>query len=329
VYFTGTEAHSFLWAGIFMAWRVAGFQFGDRVAIFAGSSLFASGSKQQIYYWLLNATVMSSFDMSATNMTKNGTRLEQGEYRLLYGFSAAIHRLARFYLDQGKTLKTGLRGIVCTAETLTPVMRKDIEAAFGVPCFSQYGCHDAGISAFECEQRDGFHLLSMRCYHEVLPNGELVSTDLSNRAMFMPRYNTGDLVRISNRVCGCGRGLPLIDEVVGRQNDMVIDVKGNAVHSEFFTHMFREDMRIYSFQVLFNSNTIKINLHIGTDSVQELTELESVIRVKVEAALAFQDVQILFNQPFSAQPNGKHRFVMKEIASADLPTAQSAIFTAT
>ena len=95
VYFTGTNSHSYLWAGIFLSWEVAGYRFGDKVAIIAGSSLFATGSKQSIYYWLMNVTVMSSFNLSSETMDELSQRLEQDGFRLLYGFSAAIHRIAR------------------------------------------------------------------------------------------------------------------------------------------------------------------------------------------------------------------------------------------
>ena len=312
VYFTGTAAQSYLWAGIYLSWSVTGYQFGDRVAFLAGSSLFGTGSRQRIYYALLNVTLMSSFDMSQDSMSDYGQRLQSDGFRLLYGYAAAVHRLARFYLNAGQTLKTALRGIVCTAETLTHSMRQDIEAAFGVPCYAQYGCNDAGVSAFECEERNGYHLLSMRCYHEVLPDGTLVATDLSNRAMFMPRYSTGDIVRMSNRTCPCGRGLPLIDEVLGRQNDMVLDSCGNAVHSEFFTHMFREDARIASFQVLFTDTVLSINLHVREPDAAEFAALEAYIHAKVNAALMFSSVQVLFNRPFRLTENGKHRFVMRD-----------------
>ncbi|MET3107075.1 phenylacetate-coenzyme A ligase PaaK-like adenylate-forming protein/glycosyltransferase involved in cell wall biosynthesis [Oxalobacteraceae bacterium GrIS 2.11] len=312
VYYTGADSLSYLWAGIYLSWQVAGYRLGDRVVFLAGSAISSVGFKQKIYYRLLNVTLLSSFNMSNDSMENYGRLLQRSDFKLLYGYSAAVHRLARYYLDAGKTLKTNLRGIVCAAESLTPVMRKEIEAAFGVPCFSQYGCNDAGISAYECEERNGFHLITVRCYHEVLPDGELVSTDLSNHAMFLPRYNTGDIVRMSNRVCPCGRGFPLIDEVVGRQNDMVVDAKGNAVHSEFFSHMFRGDERIFSFQVLFNQDRLDVNLHLTPLSDMELSLLDSTVRSKINQALAFQEVRVVFNQPFKTIPNGKHRFVVKE-----------------
>jgi phenylacetate-CoA ligase len=256
-------------------------------------------------------TLLSAFDMSEARMEEYAAQLRDGGFRLLYGYASAIHRLARHLLDRQRTLKTGLRGIVCTAEMLTPSMRADIEAAFGVRCFSQYGCHEAGVSAFECDQRNGFHLLSPRAHVEVLADGRLISTDLSNDAMFMPRYNTGDLVRMSGRRCSCGRGLPLIDEVIGRQNDMVVDSYGSAVHSEFFTHLFREDGRIHAFQVVFDDSSLVVNVHLTPRPADELAALAKPYRERIAKSLRFESLDFVFNEPFVSIANGKHRFVIK------------------
>lgn len=312
VYYTGAESQSYLWAGLFLAWEAAGYRLGDRVAFLAGSSLFGTGYKQRVYYGLLNVTVMSAFDMSAAQMAAYAQALRDGGFRLLYGYASAIHRLARHVLEGGGPRpQTRLRGIVCTAEVLTPPMRADIEAAFGVPCYSQYGCNDAGVSAFECEHRNGFHLLSTRSHAEVLEGGRLVSTDLSNRAMFLPRYDTGDRVRMSGRLCPCGRGFPLIDEVVGRQNDMVTDPQGRSVHSEFFTHMFREDARIQSFQVVFDAAELVVNVHAAGLNAAEQRGLAAPYLERIRASLVFPEVRFEFDRPFETLPNAKHRFVMR------------------
>jgi phenylacetate-CoA ligase len=312
VYFTGTESQSYLWAGIFLAWEAAGYRLGDKVAFLAGSSLFGTGYKQRVYYKLLNVTVMSAFDMAPVRMDEYGAELQRGGHSLLYGYASAIHRLARHWLDGGRKPQTRLRGVVCTAEMLTPLMRADIEAAFGVPCFSQYGCNDAGVSAFECEQRNGYHLISTRSLAEVLPDGRLLSTDLTNRAMFMPRYDTGDLVRMSGRVCSCGRSLPLIDEVRGRQNDMVVDPGGQAVHSEFFTHLLREEARVQSFQVVFDDTRLVVNLHTEALNPADQEALSTPYRARIASSLAFDRIDFVFNQPFLTLANGKHRFVMRK-----------------
>ena len=311
VYCTGPESQSYLWAGLLLSWEAAGLKLGERVAFLAGSSLYATGYKQRLYYALLNVKVLSAFDMSAERMRAQLATLASGGFKLLYGYASAIHRLSRHMLDGRRGCGHSLRGVVCTAETLTPAMRRDIEQAFGVPCFSQYGCHDAGVSAFECEHRNGFHLISTRCHAELLPDGRLVATDMANRAMFLPRYDTGDLVTMTGRLCPCGRGLPLIDEVLGRQNDMVVDVHGGAVHSEFFTHLFREDAAIRAFQVVFDADRLVVNLQVHPQYLRSTEAASRGYRERIAASLAFDDIQFVLNQPFIELANGKHRFVLR------------------
>ena len=306
VYITGTMSQSYLWAAILLSWRVAGYRLGEPVAFLAGSSIFSSGYKQFIYYKLMNVRLFSAFDMSATSLSAYRDAIARGGFRLLYGYASAIHQLALHLLAESARPGFSLRGVVCTAEILTPAMREIIEVAFGVPCFSQYGCHDAGVSAYECEQRNGFHLITTCCYPEILEGGRFISTDISNDAFFLPRYDTGDLVTMANKPCSCGRGFPLINEVIGRANDMVSDQVGNTVHSEFFTHMFREDGRILAFQVLYDARRLVVNLHCR-EAGGEWSNYEEHIR----AALTFDHVSFIENLPFVVAANGKHRFVMQ------------------
>ena len=306
VYYTGTRAQSYLWAAILLSWRVTGYRLGEPVAFFAGTSLFGTGYKQKIYYALMNVKVFSAFDLSPAKLDAYAEGIARAGSRVLYGYASAIHQLALHINKRGLTPPFKLRGVVCTAEVLTDAMRATIEQAFKVPCLSQYGCNDAGVSAFECEERRGFHLISQRAYTEVLPDGRLVSTDLSNDAFFLPRYDTGDLVQMADKPCPCGRGFPLIQSVVGRANDMVEDPAGNAVHSEFFTHLFREDKRIHEFQVVYDRHELVVIVHCADPAFDHPPYLE-----RIRAALHFDSVRFAINQPFVATKNAKHRFVMR------------------
>jgi phenylacetate-CoA ligase len=304
VYFTGVLAQSYLWAAILLSWRVAGYRLGEPVAVLAGSALFGSGHKQKIYYALMNARLLSAFDLSPAGMDACCAAIAR--CRLLYGYAAAIHRLALHILSRGMRPAFRLRAVVCTAEMLTPAMRATIAEAFGVPCFNQYGCNDGGVSAFECERRDGLHLVSERCWHEVEADGRLLATDLANDAFFLPRYDTGDRVALADGPCPCGRGFPLIRAVLGRANDLVEDSAGNAVHSEFFTHMFREDGRIKAFQVLYDARELVVIVHCAGAHFEHPPYLE-----RIGAALRFDTLRFAVNRPFLTIANGKHRFVMK------------------
>lgn len=313
IYYTGTASQSFLWASLFLAWKVTGWRLGERVAFLAGSALATEGLRNRIYQRLLNLQLLSAFDLSITRLSDYIRALEEGEPRLLYGYASAIHRLARFIIDSKLTPRTRLRAVMCTAEVMTPAMRVDIEHALGVPCFNQYGCNDAGVSAFECELRDGLHLITPRCFAEVLEDGRLIATDLSNTAMFLPRYDTGDRVRMSGRRCPCGRGLPLIEEVLGRQNDLVVDPNGAAVHSAFFNALFREDARIRAYQVVYDERSLSINVHVVSKATA--AEIESEYRRSIEGRLRFPLIRFCVNQPFFTLPNAKHRYVMRHPGS--------------
>lgn len=315
VYFTGVESQSYLWAGILLAWDAAGYRLGDKVAFVAGSSIFNSGFKQKIYYGLMNVTLMSAFNLTAEKTDQYIAKLIRQRVRFIYGYASAIHQIAQRVLQYGKKPGFSLKSVICTAEMLTDSMRMDIEKAFGCPVFNQYGCNDAGVSAFECEQHNGFHLISSRAYIEVDASGRMLATDLANDAFMVARYDTGDLVEMAGQPCACGRGLPLIARVVGRSNDMVVDAAGKSTHSEFFTHLFREDVSIKAFQVLFNRECLIVNIQSDAAANTYHHYLDTIA-----ANLAFGRYMLELNGDFEFLANRKRKFVMR-VADDYLPRA--------
>lgn len=307
VYFTGVESQSYLWAGILLAWDAAGYRLGDKVAFVAGSSIFNSGFKQKVYYGLMNVTLMSAFNLTAERADQYIAALVSKRVRFVYGYASAIHQIALRVLQGNARPAFSLRAIICTAEMLTDAMRADIGKAFGCPVFNQYGCNDAGVSAFECEQHQGFHLISSRAYIEVDAAGRLLATDLANDAFMVARYDTGDLVQMAEKPCACGRGLPVISRVVGRSNDMVVDASGKSTHSEFFTHLFREDSSIRAFQVLFNRKQLIVNIH---SDVSDASAYQHYLKT-ISANLDFGRYELVLNGEFEFMANRKRKFVMR------------------
>ncbi len=51
--------------------------------------------------------------------------------------------------------------------------------------------------------------------------GEVVLTGLVNYAMPLVRYRVGDTARFAVEPCTCGRGMPVIEEIGGRLDDVV------------------------------------------------------------------------------------------------------------
>jgi phenylacetate-CoA ligase len=60
-------------------------------------------------------------------------------------------------------------------------------------------------------------------------DGRIVVTELINYGMPMIRYEVGDRGVPSDRICPCGRGLPLMESVTGRVADFLVATDGHRV----------------------------------------------------------------------------------------------------
>ncbi|MBA7709897.1 hypothetical protein ES703_118823 [subsurface metagenome] len=66
----------------------------------------------------------------------------------------------------------------------------------------------------------------------VLRDGEIggiVSTGFTNYATPLIRYKIGDFVRYKDSKCSCGRQLPLIKSIEGREQELIVTGKGNLI----------------------------------------------------------------------------------------------------
>jgi phenylacetate-CoA ligase len=120
---------------------------------------------------------------------------------------------------------------------LYPFQRRAIEAAFGVPVTDRYGCEEVSLIASQCEQHGGLHVAAEGVFTEVAAGGHLLVTDLTNLAMPLIRYRVGDVVSAGDP-CPCGRGLPTLGGVMGRDADYVLTPDGGLVSGISLTENF-------------------------------------------------------------------------------------------
>ncbi len=139
------------------------------------------------------------------------------------------------------------RGIIATAMVLHTTERQAIEEVFACPVTNRYGCEEVSLIACECERHDGLHVNADGVYVELLREGQpvspgepgsVVATDLTNRAMPLLRYQVGDVAVWSGRACPCGRGLPLLERIEGREADYVVTAAGELISGISLTENF-------------------------------------------------------------------------------------------
>ncbi len=130
------------------------------------------------------------------------------------------------------TLK--IRLALCGAEPWTKEMRRKIEGTLEIDAFNNYGFAEAGGPGIgvECIFKNGLHVWEDHFIMEVVDpktgeqleaeeEGELVITPLDREAMPLLRYRTGDITRIIDGKCECGRTHRMMEWMRGRIDDMI------------------------------------------------------------------------------------------------------------
>ena len=130
----------------------------------------------------------------------------------------------------------------------------------GAPVFETYGSREFMLMGAECSVHQGLHLTTENLLLEVLDDagqpvapgteGNVVVTDLTNRGMPFIRYANGDRAVLQPGACPCGRGLPRLAAVVGRQLDVLQTPEGGRLPGEFFPHLLKELPAVQRFQVV-------------------------------------------------------------------------------
>lgn len=318
LYYTTNEAQSFMWAGILLSWETLGYQLGDKVAFVAGTSLVKNDVKHTVFHQLLNVTTYSAYHLNDTDIESYLSQIITTKTKIIYGYATAINRLAEYILKSKYPYTfPHLKGVVSTAEILSDKHRDNIGQAFNVKVHNQYGCNEAAISAFECDFGN-LHYISTATKLEFDSEGNVLATNLVNKAFPMIRYFTGDAFEVVENVsCPCKRGYPIIENFKGRTCDLVIDKKHKVVHSAFFNVLFRNNKHIEQFQVLFNAHKLTIYLQMDNNTLSKEISKEYLDIVK--SNLEFDDYAIEINAPFLEAENAKHRYVINTSLGISTP----------
>lgn len=225
---------------------------GDRAARFWGSP---RTTQRRLAYWAadvaMNRTLFSAFAFDEADLHRYWERCQRLRPDYLYGYVSMLEAMARVGAAANHRPWPELKVAITTAEVLSTPQREVIGAAFGAPVQNEYGCGEVGAIAYECPA-GSMHLMTENHYVELLrpdgtaaeagETGEIVVTDLVNRAMPLIRYRVGDLGVMREGACSCGRGFPSLERVWGREYDQVTTPDGRSYHGEFFMYLF-EDLR--------------------------------------------------------------------------------------
>jgi len=219
--------------------RWTGWEPGEPVGAVWGNPEIPRGMVSKLKEWLLNPMIyLDTMSVSDEAVKRFAHQWRKVKPTLLFGHAHSLYILAEYAERIGIDV-INPKGILSTSMMLLPHERQKIEQVFGVKVTDRYGCEEVSLIACECECHNGMHLNIENLYVEFINDdgaktqpgqmGKIIVTDLMNKAMPFIRYQVEDMGVPSNRKCPCGRGLPLMENVVGRLADFLLRRDGSQV----------------------------------------------------------------------------------------------------
>ena len=185
-----------------------------------------------------------------------------------------------------------LHHIWCIGETLKPELRQRAATVLGANIEDDYSCNEIGIMALQCPQSGLLHVMSESVLIEVIDEdgkpckegqvGKVIVTDLHNFATPMIRYDIGDLAEVGD-ACPCGRGLPTLKAIKGRNRNLVIKPDGSKHWPPLSQAILYSGLPILQFQVIQHSLTEVEALIVASPMLT--TEQETVLKRHLHEAL--------------------------------------------
>ncbi len=210
--------------------------------------------------WLKNRIAFPAYSLKPEAMPDYLDTINRYRPEYFYGYSSALYTFATLMQERKLALSFKPKVVVSTSETLQDYQRERIAAVFGCPVVNEYGARDGGMIAYQCP-KGGMHLCAENLWLELVDektgepvaegeSGIVLVTDLNNLSQPRLRYRVGDRATRSDERCACGRGLPLLGAIDGREDDMFLRVDGQFVHGHAFNHVARAMGVLEKFQIV-------------------------------------------------------------------------------
>ena len=200
--------------------------------------------------------------------------------------------------------------------------RKAIEDIWGAEVFDFYGLSDIfGACAAQCEYHDGLHIAENHILvetvdlhtGEILPpgeTGELVFTTLRKHARPLIRFRTGDIGRIDQTPCKCGRTHGRI-HILGRKDDMFIVSAVNVFPSDIEAvireqHGITGEYLIRIFEKDF-TNKYAVEIEKNADNPKDDETVAAEISAALKARIGVKPAKVIVHPDGGLNTRSEHK----------------------
>lgn len=292
----------------------------DARGTIGGRRVLPDGEARPPYYrynFFEKQAYFSAYHISRLTAADYLKGIRNHHLQYMTGYAMSNFFLARFLVELGLE-SPALKAVITSSEKLTPEMRKVFAAAYHCKTYDSWSGIEACGLVSECEH-GSLHLSPDVGIVEIVDDqgrpvnagetGEVICTGLINFDQPLIRYRIGDRMRLSAKVCSCGRNMPVIDEIMGREEDVVVGADGRELvrfHGIFVG--LPDLLQGQVVQETLKDFTIRIVVQPGWNS-----ENEAVIRLRMKSQLGEVNLKIVKTDAIPTGPNGKFKAVISHV----------------
>jgi phenylacetate-CoA ligase len=178
--------------------------------------------KEHIKCFAMNRSNIFTHSFDDVDLEVVWKKLRRRKPCLMHGHPSTLYALASYLERMGRKARGVMKVFESTGEVLDQKKRQKIEEVFGCRCINRYGNAEFGVTAYETRESDGKlkvvdYVVYPECVGSTEGQGrEIVLTGLTNDAMPLIRYRTGDLADLETRPDGF-----YYTNIQGRVHDIV------------------------------------------------------------------------------------------------------------
>ncbi len=311
-------------------WSWAGWRPRDLTVLLRGFTLIPA-SNDRPPFWrrdlLDNRVYLSGFHLAPRHLPLYLDQIRRWGPCYLAGYPSNLFVLARFMNRSGTVIP--MKAIFTSSELVTPAERRAIEAAFACRVWDRYGTNERLVVSQQCEegsyhQNAEFGIAEVEVDgrpSRVGESGRLLQTGLANRAMPLIRFDIGDIAALSEERCACGRGLPLLNPVEGRREDVLVTAEGRPMPRAGLDQIYEYVDRVEQCQLVqerAGEVIVRVVPRPGFSADDERT-LVRELRKRVGEATRVTVERV---EALPRSPTGKMRFIVSTLDQASPPTSE-------
>jgi len=293
----------------------------DKTATFAGHMVTDVGRKKPpfwIHNFYENQILFSSYHLNKENLKYYVEKLLKFKPKLIWGYPSSIYLIASF-LENENVTEIRPHAIFTSSETLLDFQRERIETAFNTKVYNYYANSEIVANILECE-KGMLHISHEHGLIEFLDKnnkpveygqeGRMVCTGFTNYAMPLIRYDTGDVAIPIKKKCKCGRKGPLVEKIIGRNEDYITTPDGRFIGR--LDHIFKNTKNVEEAQIIQENRNLIILKIVKKPEFTNKDKKEIVSSVQ-ERIGKNMNIEFEFVDHIPRLSNGKFKFVISKL----------------